>query len=154
MRRQAPKLAVLLPVAAALVLCVPAIADDLGAQDRAALFAAAGFTPRGAHYVRCADDSTASFMPGSIEIADLNRDGRPEAWVRESSSFCYGATAEAFVLLTQDSSGTWVKLIDEVGVALPLETQHNGWPDIEVGGPGAGPFPVFQHDGTSYRRGE
>jgi hypothetical protein len=143
-----------LPVAAVLAIALPAVAADLGAQDRAALFAAAGFTPRGDHYVRCADDTTASFMPGSIEITDLNQDGRPEAWGRESSTFCYGATAEAFVLLTQDDRGAWIKLIDEAGVALPLGTQHNGWPDIEVGGPGAGPFPVYRHDGTSYRRRE
>jgi hypothetical protein len=151
--RHDPKLAAL-PIVAVLVLSLPVGAADLGKQDRAALFAAAGFTPRGDQYVRCADDTTAFFMPGSIEITDLNQDGRPEAWVRESSSFCYGATAEAFVLLTQDDRGAWVKLIDEAGVALPLETEHNGWPDIEVGGPGAGPFPVYQHDGTSYQRRE
>ena len=100
--------------------------------------------------MRCVDTVTASAMTGFIELADLNGDGSPEAWVRESSSFCYGNTAEAFVLLTRDRSGAWIKLIDEIGMALPLETQHSGWPDIEVGGPGAGPFPVYRFDGTGY----
>lgn len=76
--RHDPKLAAL-PIVAVLVLSLPVGAADLGKQDRAALFAAAGFTPRGDQYVRCADDTTAFFMPGSIEITDLNQDGRPEA---------------------------------------------------------------------------
>ncbi len=125
------------------------VAQELSAEDKAAVFAAAGFTPRGDQYIRC-DDTAASAMSGFIETADLNGDGSPEAWVRESSSFCYGYTAEAFVLLTRGADGAWVKLLDQVGVGLPLETTHNGWPDIEVGGPGAGPFPVFRHDGKAY----
>jgi hypothetical protein len=140
-------LATLLPIAA---IGSSAMAEELGATDRAAVFAAAGFVPRGDQYVRCDDTVTASSMPGWIELADLNRDGRPEAWVRESSLYCYGHTAEAFVLLTQSDAGGWIKLLDEIGVALPLETQHNGWPDIEVGGPGAGPFPVYRFDGSGY----
>jgi hypothetical protein len=136
----------LVAVAAAL----PAVAQELSAEDRAAVFAAAGFTQRGDQYVRCDDTVTASAMTGFIELSDLNGDGSPEAWVRESSTFCYGATAEAFVLLAKDGSGAWIKLLDAIGVGLPLETRSNGWPDIEVGGPGAGPFPVYRFDGTSY----
>ena len=40
--------------------------------------------------------------------------------------------------------------VSRFGVALPLETRHNGWPDIEVGGPGPGPFPVYRFDGAAY----
>lgn len=136
----------------ALLLAAPgsASAQDLGPEDRAAAFAAAGFTQRGDQYIRCDDTVTASAMTGFIETADLNGDGSPEAWVRESSLFCYGNTAEAFVLLTKGADGAWTVLLDEIGVGLPLETRHNGWPDIEVGGPGAGPFPVFQFDGKVY----
>jgi hypothetical protein len=126
---------------------------ELSAADREAVFTAAGFKAKGEDYVLCEDDVTASYMPGRIELADLNRDGQPEAWVMESSLFCYGNTAEYFVLLKQDSKGAWVKLLDEVGVPLELESRHNDWPDIEVGGPGAGPFPVYFHDGSGYVRG-
>lgn len=150
MIRGAFRLPSLALVAVAAAAALPAVAQELSAEDRAAVFAAAGFTPRGDQYVRCDDTVTASAMTGFIELADLNGDGSPEAWVRESSLYCYGNTAEAFVLLTRDGSGAWVKLIDEIGVGLPLETSHNGWPDIEVGGPGAGPFPVYRFDGMSY----
>lgn len=146
MRARVLALASLLPI----LVLGPALAEELGAEDRAAVFAAAGFVPRADQYVRCDDTVTASAMPGFIELADLNGDGRPEAWVRESSLFCYGDTAEAFVLLTRDADGTWIKLLDQIGVALPLEAHHDGWPDIEVGGPGSGPFPVYRFDGTSY----
>lgn len=80
-------------------------------------------------------------MPGRIELEDLNGDGRPEAWVKECSLFCYGNTAEAFVLLTRDDVG-WRVLLDEVGIPAVGKTKHNGWPDIEVGGPGFGRFPI------------
>ena len=30
------------------------------------------------------------------------------------------------------------------------DMRHAGWHDIEVGGPGLGPFPVFQFNGTTY----
>jgi hypothetical protein len=101
--------------------------------------------------VRCEDDVSASYMAGFIEEADLNGDGANEAFVRESSSFCYGNTAEAFVLVAKNAKGEWTALLDEVGMANVLATKaKNGWKDIEVGGPGMGPFPKFRHNGTKY----
>jgi hypothetical protein len=124
----------------------------LTGADRAAAFKAAGFKPKGRDWVRCDDTETASRTPGFIEVDDLNGDGAPEAWVRESSTFCYGNTAEAFVLVTRKGSA-WVVLLDEVGIAVPRPTKTLGWPDIEVGGPGPGPFPVYRYNGTKYVRG-
>lgn len=120
------------------------------AADKAAIFKAAGFKAKGDSYTRCEDDVTASHSPGAIEMQDLNSDGTAEAWVRESSTFCYGNTAEAFVLLSKGADGKWTVLLDEVGVAMAKETKHKGWLDIEVGGPGAGPFPVFHYNGKKY----
>jgi hypothetical protein len=121
------------------------------AEEKAAIFKAAGFTKKGDKYVRCDDTTTASAMAGFIEMDDLNGDGTQEAFVRESSLFCYGNTAEAFVLVGKDAKGAWSVLLDEVGMALPLETKSkSGWKDIEVGGPGAGPFPKFRYDGKKY----
>jgi hypothetical protein len=102
--------------------------------DSAAIFKAAGFKLVGGKQVRCADDVTASYMPGFIEAEDLNGDGKKEAFVRESSLFCYGNTAEAFVLVGQDAKGEWKVLLDQVGMALVLDTKvqgrlegHRGW---------------------------
>lgn len=121
-------------------------------EESAAIFKAAGFKKVGDKYVRCEDDTTASAMPGFIELDDLNGDGKDEAFVRESSLFCYGHTAEAFVLVGQGDDGKWTILLDEVGMALTKDTKHKGWKDIEVGGPGAGPFPIFQFNGKVYKR--
>jgi hypothetical protein len=82
----------------------------------------------------------------------LNGDGAAEAWVKESSLYCYGRAAEALVLLAKDARGTWTTLLDEVGVPVVLKTRHQGWPELEVGGPGAGPFPVYRYDGKTYVR--
>lgn len=90
-------------------------------------------------------------MYGWLEVADLNGDGAPEAWIRESSGFCYGATAEAVVLLTRKPTG-WTVLLDEVGMPLELKSRSNGWPDIEVGGPGFDTMPIFRFNGVKYVR--
>lgn len=124
--------------------------QPLSKADHEAVFKAAGFVPKGDKYVRCDDTVTESFQAGSIETADLNSDGEPEAWVTEGSLFCYGNTAEAFVLVARDNKGEWIKLLDEVGVPTALTTFRNGWPDIKVGGPGPGPFPVYYYDGSKY----
>lgn len=143
-----------LTCAAIALTAASAVAADAptapSAADRAAIFKAADFKPRGDKFVRCAEDPSESYTPGSIEMQDLNGDGTAEAWVRESSTFCYGNTAEAFVLLSKGADGKWTVLLDEVGVATPKDSKHKGWPDIEVGGPGMGPFPVYRYNGKKY----
>lgn len=122
---------------------------ELSTPERAAAFQAAGFRHWAEGWTRCRDDPSASHMWGRLEVADLNGDGAPEAWIRESSIFCYGNTAEAFVLLTRKPTG-WTVLLDEVGIASELKTKTKGWPDIEVGGPGFGQMPVFRFNGEKY----
>lgn len=130
---------------------VQATPRELSTPERAAAFRAAGFKHWPDGWTRCQDDPSASHMWGTLEVDDLNGDGVLEAWIRESSAFCYGDTAEAFVLVTRKSSG-WTVLLDEVGVPLSLETMTRGWPDIEVGGPGLGKMPVYRFNGTKYVR--
>jgi hypothetical protein len=131
----------------------PAFAQlHLTAADEAAIFRAAGFKTQGQHFTRCPDDPSASHTFGAIEAADLNSDGKPEAWVREGSTYCYGNTGQAFVLLTKDADGAWKVLLDEVGVERVEKTKHVGWPDITVGGPGIGLQPLFVFNGTKYIR--
>jgi len=142
---------------AALILLITTTAEaapsvGLSPADQTAAFKAAGFKHKGREWVRCDDTETASRMPGFVETIDLNGDGVLEAFVRESSLFCYGNTAEAFVLVAKKGPD-WVVLLDEVGVADVRNTKTMGWPDIEVGGPGPGPFPVYRYNGTKYVRG-
>ena len=150
MKRRMPMLAAIAVLASVAPGMRPAEAAELDAADRAAVFAAAGFKQQGQDYVRCEDTTTVSREPGRIEVADLNGDGQPEAWVTESSTYCYGSTEQAFVLLGKDGAGEWHVLLDQVGIAVPLEARHKGWPDIEVGGPGFDAFPVYRFDGVTY----
>ena len=127
----------------------PAKAEQLSAADRSAIFKAAGFKPKGQKWTRCAEDPSPSHEFGRIELEDLNKDGTPEAWVIETSTFCYGNTEQAFVLLRRTASG-WGILLDEVGIGVVKPAKHNGWPDIEIGGPGFGSFPVTKFNGAKY----
>ena len=136
----------------AMALAAPGFAAEPTGADKAAVFKAAGFKAKGGKYVRCEDDVTASYTPGFIEWQDLNSDGVDEAFVRESSLFCYGNTAEAAVIVAKDAKGAWRPVLDEVGVALALKTKTKGWFDIEVGGPGNGPFPRYRFDGKAYAK--
>jgi hypothetical protein len=143
--------AILMAACAALTLAPAHAADTFSAADKAAIFKAAGFKAKGGKQIRCEDDTSASYMAGFIEPADLNGDGADEAFVRESSSFCYGATAEAFVLVGKNAKGEWTVLLDQVGMYLVHDTKSkSGWKDIEVGGQGMGPFPKFRHNGKKY----
>lgn len=142
--------AVVLLGASSAAAAIAAPASEPTAADKAAIFKAAGFKAKGGKFVRCEDDQSASFMPGSIEMEDLNGDGNAEAWVKESSTFCYGNTAEAFVLVAKDAKGAWKVILDQVGIAVVLDTKNKGWRDVEVGGPGMGPFPKFRYNGKKY----
>lgn len=123
----------------------------LAPDDLSAAFAAAGFQQvADGRWIRCQEDPpTMSYMPGQAEVTDLNSDGKPEVWIKEGSTFCYGNTGSAFVLLTREGAD-WRLLLDEVGMPLQLDTRHDGWPDIEVGGPGFGQFPVYRWNGHDY----
>lgn len=132
-------------------LAAPALAQPaLSAADKTAIFKAAGFKAQGAKFTRCPDDPSMSHTFGEIEAADLNGDGLPEAFVRESSTFCYGNTAESVVLVTKDKAGAWKILLDEVGVDSVEKTKTQGWPDITIGGPGMGKQPLFKFNGAKY----
>jgi hypothetical protein len=138
------------------LLATSAVAADpapptLSETERVAAFKAAGFKLVGKNQVRCEEDPpTASYTPGTLQVMDLNKDGRAEAWITESSAFCYGSPHILFVLLTREPSGSWTKLIDVEGDASATDTLHGGWPDIELGGPGSGPFPRYRWNGKGY----
>jgi hypothetical protein len=142
--------------AASLLLFVPLLAgaaSELSASDQEAAFEAAGFTRRGQEWrSACDDPGTTSSGPGTIEtVRDLNGDGRPEAVITESGTYCYGHAGTGFVLVTQQADGTWKSMYSATGMATFLATAgKGGWPDIEVGGPGFC-FPVVRWDGRAYR---
>jgi hypothetical protein len=132
---------------------VAAPASELSASDQEAAFKAAGFTKRGQQWrSACEDPGTASYQPGNIEtVRDLNGDGRPEAVITEGGTYCYGHTGTGFVLVSKQADGSWKSVYSATGMASVLATRgKDGWPDIEVGGPGFC-FPVVRWDGREYK---
>ncbi|MFO1058756.1 MAG: hypothetical protein U1E53_17530 [Dongiaceae bacterium] len=151
MRRNCAALAVVLLCAG--IVPAMAAAPPLSAADQAAAFKAAGFKQRGkAWHSSCEDPGTASYVPGEIEpVGDLNGDGRPDALITESSTYCYGDAGTAFWLVSKQANGRWTLMANETGMATFLAGKGaGGWPDIEVGGPGFC-FPVVRWDGRQYR---
>lgn len=126
----------------------------LAPDEQAAAFRAAGFTQRGGLWrSECDDPGTPSYTPGSIEsVADLNGDGQPEAVVTEGGTYCYGMAGTAFVLVSRQASGRWVRMTSGLGMPMVLNTRgKSNWPDVQVGGPGFC-FPVLRWDGREYKR--
>ena len=140
-------------MAIALALLAMAAAEaPLAAADQAAAFKAAGFTQKGAVWrTDCDQDpSVAGYDPGRIDrVADLNGDGRPEALIVEGSLFCYGNTGTGFRLVSKQADRSWLLLHQSAGMATFLETRANGWPEMEVGGPGFC-FPVLRWNGRAF----
>jgi hypothetical protein len=119
--------------------------------DKTAAFKAAGFKKVGGQWKSdCGDPGTASYMPGAIEVQDLNGDGRPEIWITEGGTYCYGNSGGGFWLMTKNANGAWTKMLNDVGIQNVLKGKRYGWPDIEVGGPGFGKFPAYRYDGKKY----
>ena len=119
------------------------------AAEQAAIFKAAGATRRGTMWMMCAEEPRAE--GATIELyRDLNGDGRPEAIVSESGTFCYGAQEAGYAVLSKQADGSWRKLTSGPGIAEPLKTKGaGGYPDLSIGGPGFC-FPVVRWNGRDY----
>ncbi|WP_338242985.1 hypothetical protein [Aurantiacibacter hainanensis] len=115
------------------------------------IFTAAGFQYADGAWRRCGDPGTASYEPGQIaRRGDFNADGLPDAIVTEGGTYCFGMSGLGYTLVSLSADGTWRILDDRVGIPEFLETSGiDGWPDIEVGGPGFC-FPVVRWNGSVY----
>jgi hypothetical protein len=134
------------------LLAAAAASPGLSSVDSEAAFEAGGFKRLRGQWRACVEDpGTASYTPGAIEtVRDLNGDGRPEAVITESSSFCYGGEGMSFALVSKQADGSWKLMTKSPGIATFLAAKGaGGWPDIEVGGPGFC-FPVVRWNGKEY----
>lgn len=115
------------------------------------LFKAAGFEFSEGAWRKCGDPGTMSYMPGAImERGDFNGDGLVDAFVTEGGTYCFGMTGYGYTLVSQRQDGTWRILDERIGIPRLLETNgQEGWPDIEVGGPGFC-FPVIRWNGKEF----
>ena len=142
----------LFPFGAALLIGTGCAQAEPADPDNSNAFLAAGFHLEDGQWHKCDDPGTVSYSSGSFQdVGDLNGDGLPEAVITEGSAYCYGNTGTAFSLVSSDANG-WTLIIESVGIPVFLDTvSADGWPDIEIGGPGFC-FPLMRWDGSAYRQ--
>lgn len=129
--------------------------EQMGPQDvtaklsesaRVMLFKAAGFTFRGNDPINACNEAADI----RVEAADLNGDGVPEIFIWDTSSACYGMAGAQLVLLIKDAQGRWQSNLNFSASSFNiLKTKSQGFPDIEIGGPGTC-SPVWRWDGSRY----
>nr|WP_310524358.1 hypothetical protein [Polymorphobacter sp.] len=139
---------------AALLAATPVLAATpaFSPAETAAIYKGAGFTMKGKTVIGC--DATDPGWPRSdfsIEAIDLNNDKKPEAIVSEGNIACYGRDETGFNIMARNPDGTWRSIGSNSGGTLPLKTRHNGWLDIEYGGPGMQKQPVLRFNGKKYQ---
>jgi len=141
--------------AAALQFCMieSVLAARLQPKDETEAFKAGGYTlTDGEWHSECNEPIWLSYAPAQIEsITDLNGDGLPEVVISEGGSACYGNTGSDFTIVSKQSNNTWKSMITSIGIPRFLKTKGvNGWPDIEIGGPGFC-YSVWRWSGKSYQ---
>ena len=138
---------------AACALAAPDVAQKLfagqalPAADQAAIAAQLPLKMQGGMLV---DDSGCGREAYSqVEIRDLNGDGQPEVIVLAGNACASGMAGQTLTLFIK-TDGKWVPHINvPSGGYKVLPTQHGGWPEIEVGGPGFC-IPIWGMKGTAY----
>lgn len=136
------------------LLAMPALAATpaFSPADTAAIYKAAGLALKGKTVVDCAAaDPSWPRSHFDIEAIDLSGDGKPEAVLSEGNAACYGRDETAFTIVARNPDGSWRKIGASTGGIMPLKTRHNGWLDIQYGGPGLQKQPVMRFDGKVYR---
>ena len=104
------------------------VAATITPADIHAAAVAVGFTIRSGRIINsCEWDVEAPVQH------DLNADGRKELIFDEG--ICAG-NAGAFYIAGQGPTGKWIGLLGSRGGYEIMKTRHNGWFDIETGGPG------------------
>jgi hypothetical protein len=124
-------------------------AAAIPAPEQAALYKAAGASRVGRKWALCAEQPEPEGVAVDL-YRDLNGDGRPEAVLSESGTFCYGHAGAGYALLSKQANGGWRLMSSGAGVLEPLATKGvGGYPDLQIGGPGFC-FPVARWNGREY----
>jgi hypothetical protein len=85
----------------------------------------------------------------SAEVTDLNGDGQPEVFVNVSGTCMGGRVGVHLSLYIKNAAGQWKQQFGFPGMHSVLKTKNKGYPDIEIGGPGACQ-PVWRWNGQQY----
>ena len=94
---------------------------------------------------------TWAYRYDSLALGEITPSGQPEAIITEGGTYCFGHSGAGYTLLSKQADGKWKVLSKGTGMLTVLSTKgKNGWPDLEIGGPGFC-FPVVRWDGKQYK---
>jgi len=82
-------------------------------------------------------------------VVDLNGDGQPEVFTQVYGTCLGGMAGVLLNLYVRNSAGQWKPQFGFPGMYEILKTGNQGYPDIEIGGPGFC-FPVWRWNGREY----
>lgn len=141
----------------ALLSVGPVLADTSDTGERMSraeqlkVFGAAGFSDQPTD-CQLEAEHYENYRPVTMDVVkDLNGDGRLDAIITEGSTLCYGFTGQGFFIVTKQADGEWRQVAS--GEGMPQFLPHrgvDGWPDIEIAGPGTR-MPVLRYDGNTYK---
>lgn len=128
---------------------LPVTFAALPPSDQDAIMRAAGLIRAGPVWRGCEGSSQADAK--SVEIKDLNHDGRPEAIVSDAGYECYGNSGQEFTIL-RATPGGWVQMMQVTGIIdrFMKSTGVGGYPDLMAGGPGTC-VGIWRSDGRTYK---
>ena len=118
-------------------------------QDALAAIASATGGKMKASQGRAFDRDCGQEVEYEAQAIDLNGDGQLEVLTHESGG-CFGRAGVQMNLYIRARNGQWQPQFGFPGMATVLKTRRNGYPDIQIGGPGTC-FPVWRFDGQRYQ---
>lgn len=120
-------------------------AAKLPPAEMTVVYEAAGLTERGGKVL----DSCDQPVTPEVNAVDLNGDGQHEVFVQVESP-CFGAAGGQLSLLVKNKQGRWHDNFGfPAGGYKILRAKTQGYPDIEIGGPGTC-APVWRWNGKAY----
>lgn len=120
--------------------------------ERLKIYQAAGLKKqKNGKWTACIDDDSGFSEASLTMIYDINNDGKPEAIIEDSGTFCNGNAGIHTYIINKPNGQNWKIFYDSQGSFNFLKSfGANNYPDIQLGLPGLC-IPYLRYDGKEYK---